>query len=75
VIKIKTVKQDVDVVVGLKCDKCGKNIDNDDWIGMQESYSIRASGGYGSVFGDGYEIKVDLCQECLFDLIGDYCQD
>jgi antitoxin CcdA len=74
-IKIKTVTQEVEVVVGLKCDRCKKEINNDDWIGMQESYSIRSSGGYGSVFGDGYDIKVDLCQECLLILIGDYCQD
>jgi len=28
------------------------------------------TGGYHSVFGDGMEIEIDLCQQCLKDLLG-----
>ena len=54
-----------------KCDKCGEIIEND--IELQEAYSIRFTGGYSSVFGDMNSVECDLCQSCLYDLIGDFC--
>ena len=56
------------------CDKCGKEIKVDDLIEIQESYSIRFVGGYGSVFGDGAVVSCDLCQNCLKALIGEFCR-
>ena len=53
------------------CDKCKKEISND--IELQETHSINFIGGYGSVFGDGNKVECDLCQNCLKELIGDFC--
>jgi len=54
------------------CDRCKKEISDD--FDLQETYSIGFWGGYSSVFGDGDEIECDLCQQCLKDLIGDFCR-
>ena len=70
--KRTTVKHKI--VEGVICDKCKKRIDEGDFVGMQECYHIRFSGGYGSVFGDGANIACDLCQECLKELIGEFCR-
>ena len=32
-------------------------------------------GGYGSVFGDGNRLKVDICQHCLKKIIEEKCGD
>jgi hypothetical protein len=57
----------------LICNRCGKSVDPEvDWIDWQESYSIRFTGGFGSLFGDGARIECDLCQHCLKELIGPY---
>ncbi len=55
----------------ITCDKCKKTIDND--IDIQESYSISFMVGYTSVFGDLNQVDCDLCQECLYELIGKFC--
>jgi len=52
------------------CDKCGKTMN--DAYEIQECLSIHEQCGYGSVFGDGNEIELDLCQDCLKELLGDY---
>jgi hypothetical protein len=59
------------VVTKITCDRCKKEIEGD--LEQQEMHNIRFTGGYGSVFGDMNEIDCDLCQYCLFDLIGDFC--
>lgn len=59
------------------CDKCGREFSNDtieDEIELQETHSIRFTGGYGSVFGDMVNVECDLCQNCLKELIGDFCR-
>lgn len=53
------------------CDRCKKEITDN--IDLQEIYSIRFTGGYGSVFGDEEDVSCDLCQDCLKELIGDFC--
>jgi hypothetical protein len=40
----------------------------------QESLQLRFTGGYGSVFGDGTKVAVDLCQHCVKELLGAYCR-
>lgn len=70
--KIETVEQSV--IEKIVCDACHKEILPDDIIEWQESYTIDFIAGYGSVFGDMNHITFDLCQNCLFDLIGNYCQ-
>lgn len=66
-------KQTATVVVGFKCDRCGKDVSCDDTYEYQESLHINFVGGYGSVFGDGTKVECDLCQNCLQELIKDFC--
>jgi len=40
----------------------------------QEAWSIRDTGGYSSIFGDMNSISLDLCQQCIQKLLGDYIQ-
>ena len=54
------------------CDRCKKEVDPT--FEQQEACSIRFTGGYTSVFGDGNNIAIDLCQHCLKELCGDFCQ-
>jgi len=51
------------------CDRCGKETTRDEaeFHGMT-SISFRA--GYGSIFGDGNHVEVDLCQHCLRETLG-----
>jgi len=56
----------------LVCDRCKKQIDDD--MQLQESISLEFMGGFDSVFGDGITVEVDLCQDCLKDLIGEFCR-
>ena len=58
-------------LMGIVCDRCGKEIDHHDFIEMNEMYCIRVTGGYGSVFGDMVDVECDLCQHCLYELIKD----
>ena len=53
------------------CNKCKKEVTDE--MELQEMYSIRFKGGYTSVFGDGNNVSCDLCQQCLKELIGDFC--
>ena len=67
--KTKMVEQEI--LDGFICDKCGNEIKDD--MELQETCSIRFVGGYASVFGDMNHVECDLCQNCLKDLIGDFC--
>lgn len=53
----------------ITCDKCGLS---DDPKGMegQEFLSHRDRAGYGSVFGDGRLVAIDLCQRCVKEVLG-----
>ncbi len=62
------------VPVECVCDRCGKKITPDDVFEWEEKYLVRFTGGYGSVFGDGEQIECDLCQACLYELIGPFCR-
>ncbi len=55
------------------CDRCKKKITVDDEFELQETISISFEGGYSSVFGDGVIVECDLCQQCLKELIGEFC--
>jgi hypothetical protein len=55
-----------------KCDKCTKTVDPDDFVEWQEFMHWKNVGGYGSVFGDGVEVGVDLCQHCAKEVLGPY---
>lgn len=72
----KTIRevQEYEEVTKIICDRCGKNIGPDDIVEMQEFLEISFTGGYGSVFGDQSIVECDICQECLMELIGDFCR-
>jgi len=54
-----------------KCDRCGK-LSNIDDAEFKEFLSIDRVCGYGSVFGDGERIAVDLCQRCVKNILGEW---
>jgi hypothetical protein len=66
--QVNTVES-VSVVTQIKCDRCGKEVARDD-LGFQEMTSIDFKGGYGSIFGDGNRVEIDLCEPCLRDTLG-----
>lgn len=62
-----------EVTHSVTCDVCGKTYSlDDDVFEVQEFTHIRLSGGYGSVFGDGDMVELDLCQHCLKKKLGEY---
>jgi len=65
----KIVEKEETKIVGYECDRCGKGYASDFWEEIQEFHHINFTGGYGSIFGDGTEVKCDLCQYCLHSLI------
>jgi antitoxin CcdA len=78
-IEIEKKQVTQDVIVTKICDDCGKKVTYEDYKNgiepdvweWQEFYHIWFTGGYGSIFGDGEEVKIDLCQHCLKKRIGD----
>lgn len=55
-------------VMGFTCDVCGKSFFEDDFINFQEALIWNNECGYGSVWGDGSLIELNICQQCLFEL-------
>ena len=58
------------------CDFCKKEYFTSslalrDVIEVQEFVSIHTTGGYGSIFGDGDPIDVDMCQSCFKKIVID----
>lgn len=58
-------------LVELTCSVCGLDLLNDE-LEEQESVCFADVGGFNSVFGDGNEISIDICQHCFKRLLGDY---
>jgi antitoxin CcdA len=71
----KKKKVTLEKVCRIICDICGAAYDNkpesDDIYETQEFICIDRIGGFNSIFGDGEEIKVDICQHCFKNLIMD----
>lgn len=67
----KVVREPVNKIVSMTCSRCKKEITPDNFPEWDEIISIPISGGYGSVFGDGASGRVDLCQHCAKELLGD----
>jgi len=47
----------------LRCDRCGRLSELGE-AEFHEFVSIDLKAGYGSIFGDGNDVQVDLCQHC-----------
>lgn len=55
------------------CDRCGREMRKDDCDGEWNArVSIAFRAGYASIFGDGNDVELDLCQHCLKDLLGQW---
>jgi hypothetical protein len=67
-VEVERVKLD-----GIECDYCKMRYSDNDYE-IQEFVCIRFTGGYGSVFGDGDVVELDLCQHCFQKLLGSYCR-
>jgi hypothetical protein len=59
----------VEAVSHVICDRCGSTADVED-MEAQEYLHVNFTGGYSSVFGDGSEVRLDLCQNCVRDTLG-----
>jgi len=67
---IETRERDTKVVT---CDRCGKKMADDEPLGGYNNRTqIRFRAGYASLFGDGNKIEGDLCDRCLYELLGPY---
>ena len=53
------------------CDVCKKPIKD---IDIDEMTFLNFIGGYNSPFGDMYHVQCDICANCLYDMIKDYCR-
>jgi antitoxin CcdA len=65
----EVVLESVEVGSELSCDRCGLRVGRDDPV-FQEFTSIDHLCGYGSIFGDGSQLRLDLCQGCLKEVVG-----
>jgi len=67
---IESHQHEAKVVV---CDRCGKRMSDDEpYEGYNNRTQIRFRAGYGSLFGDGNKIEGDLCDKCLYEVLGRY---
>jgi len=59
----------VQEVASCTCDRCQKRMmpDDPDW---HEKVSVAFRGGFDSIFGDGNEVSLDLCQQCVKETLG-----
>lgn len=55
------------------CDRCAQKMSEDEpYAGYNNRTQIRFRAGYGSLFGDGNKIEGDLCDKCLYEVLGRY---
>lgn len=68
----KQILQDVEELKSVTCDVCKKEYDREDYMEVQEFSHIKLHCGYGSIFGDGDVVRLDICQHCLKEKLGTY---
>jgi len=62
-------KREVAFISKIVCDRCNfEELINQPSSLEMTSIAFRA--GYGSKFGDGSLVSIDLCESCLFELLG-----
>ncbi|EMY0638628.1 hypothetical protein AB7340_21565 [Providencia alcalifaciens] len=59
------------VISAKSCDKCHFHAEKDT-PEFHEFLSIDRQAGFGSVFGDGNRLKLDLCQHCVKELLNSW---
>ena len=70
--KSHIVQQEVKTLESVTCDVCKKVIPQNDFVELQEMVFIEFIGGYGSVFGDGDQVTLDMCQHCFKEKLGEF---
>lgn len=56
--------------IGYQCNRCSREATHeDDPLEWQEFLHWERCGGYASVFGDGVELSLTLCQHCVKELL------
>ena len=70
----KEITEPRKVVEEIECDVCRRKwkTEGDDVMEVQEFTHINFVGGYDSIFGDGICVRLDICQHCLKDKLGEY---
>jgi hypothetical protein len=63
-------RKTIDVLESITCDVCKETFTDD--LDVQEMIMIDNIAGYGSVFGDGNMVQLDMCQDCFRRLCGKY---
>ena len=63
----------------IQCDVCKRifinNLDSTDYYAINDFFSIEKDCGYGSIFGDGNKISLDVCGNCTKELLGKYIKE
>ena len=63
----------VSVVHQIRCDRYGEEAEFSEF-GLDQMTSIGFDTGYGSIFGDGNRVDMDLCETCVRDTLGSWLQ-
>lgn len=73
-INYKTRKVSQDIIVSKTCDICKKTVRDckEEWIEYGNFVRFSDRCGYGSIFGDGSLIEIDICQHCLNEKLGKF---
>lgn len=61
-------KYETTIVSAKSCDRCHYRAEKHD-SEFHEFLSIERQAGFGSAFGDGNHLKLDLCQHCMKELL------
>lgn len=59
---------------GFICSVCKTKYHGDDFFETQEALHWTNYCGYGSVFGDGNTVNLDMCQTCVSRILGVYLE-
>ena len=62
---VKYEERKTEHLVGITCDVCKKEYSSDDYSEYLEFVQVNDTGGYGSIFGDGLKMQIDICQHCF----------
>jgi hypothetical protein len=68
---VELIKTEVDMLHVVECDRCGLDLKFHE-LERQECLSWQNTGGFGSIFGDGAMIRIDLCQSCVQSVLGEW---
>ncbi len=72
----KTINSALEKVEKKMCDVCRIEYSAEEQpFEFQEFAEISFRGGYGSVFGDGDDFELDICQHCLKEKLGAFIRN